>query len=54
MEITYLERINYTKSRLKIKSLNEIIDTIRNGSLILHDNEYGDYTGKIGVCCYSK
>lgn len=46
MEITYLERINYTKSRLKIKSLNEIIDTIRNGSLILHDNEYGDYTLK--------
>lgn len=54
MKITYLERINHTKYGLKTKSkyglktksLDEIICTIRNGNLILHDNEYGDYTLK--------
>lgn len=46
MKITYLKRINHTKYGLKTKSLDEIICTIRNGNLILHDNKYGDYTLK--------
>ena len=49
MKITYLKRINHTKYGLKTKSLDEIICTIRNGNLILHDNKYGDYTLKVSI-----
>lgn len=42
--ITILERVNYTKSNMAYVTVEEIVNLIRTGNMVLHDNEFGDYT----------
>lgn len=42
--ITILERVNFTKSNMAYLAVEEIVNLIRTGNMVLHDNEFGDYT----------
>lgn len=43
-KITSLERVNYTKSNMAYVTVEEIVNLIRTGNMVLHDNEFGNYT----------
>lgn len=43
-KVTSLERVNYTKSNMAYVTVEEIVNLIRTGNIVLHDNEFGDYT----------
>lgn len=46
---TILERVNYTKSNMAYVTVEEIVNLIRTGNMVLHDNEFGDYTLKQAI-----
>lgn len=46
---TVAERICHTKDKLKYLTLAEIVEIIRNGNIMLHDDNYGDYSLKQAI-----
>lgn len=42
--ITLSERINHTKYNLVYPTLNDVVQNIRDGNMILHDKEFGRYS----------
>ena len=43
-KVTSLERVNYIKSNMAYVTVEEIVNLIKTGNIVLHDNEFGDYT----------
>ena len=49
MKVTLTEKINWTKYNLTYPGLGDIIQMIRTGDMLLHDNEFDGYTLKQAI-----
>lgn len=47
--VTVIQRINFTKSNMAYVPVEKVIDIMRKGDIILHDNEFRDYTLKEAI-----
>ena len=43
-KISLLQRINHTKSNLCYATVDDVVKIIREGNVLMNDNEFGDYT----------
>lgn len=48
-KITFIKRINYTKSDMTYESIDNIVKVMKTGDLELYDNKYGSYTLKQAI-----